>query len=187
MRFRSERGEVIGDEPANTRCDPDFAEETLRQGEEGAGLPILHPLRQGLANGHSAPCLRPDAVQQRRARCGRDHVRADRGGRAGDLVEPAGRGTACEDVSVSAGATGDDPEARRRRASARHPDDPGPGGADRGEAGAGADLRDGPGAGGLWLPAGTQRGRRDRAGADPAAPAPAKAGGRATPTWSTPI
>ena len=33
-----------------------------------------------------------------------------------------------------AGATGDDPEARRRRATARHPDDPGSCGADRGEA-----------------------------------------------------
>jgi len=29
--FEANEGEVIGDEPANTRCDPDFAEETLRQ------------------------------------------------------------------------------------------------------------------------------------------------------------
>src|SRR5690242_10878093 len=32
---------VIGDEPANTRCGPDFAEETLRQGESRAGLALL--------------------------------------------------------------------------------------------------------------------------------------------------
>ena len=49
-----------------------------------------------------------------------------------------------EDVPAPAGATGDDPEARRRRAAARHTDDPGPGGADRRETGAGADLRGGP-------------------------------------------
>src|SRR5690348_4879504 len=35
---------------------------------------------------------------------------------------------------------GDDPEARRRRTAARHPDDPGPGGADRRQARAGASI-----------------------------------------------
>src|SRR5208337_2272041 len=45
---RSRRDEVIGDEPANARCDPDFAEETLWQGEEGAELPVQSALRQGL-------------------------------------------------------------------------------------------------------------------------------------------
>jgi hypothetical protein len=79
-----------------------------------------------------------------------------------------------------AGAAGDDPKARRRRASARHPDDPGPGGADRREAGAGADLRGGSGTGRLRLSAETQRGRCDQGGA-PACFA------RATPMWSTPI
>jgi RNA-directed DNA polymerase len=47
------------------------------------------------------------------------------------LAKPDPRG-----VSVPAGAAGDDPQARRRRAAARHPDHSGPGGADRGEAGA---------------------------------------------------
>jgi hypothetical protein len=37
-------------------------------------------------------------------------------------------------------AAGDDPEARRRRASSRYPNDPGPCGANRRETGAGADL-----------------------------------------------
>ena len=44
---------------------------------------------------------------------------------------------------TSTGAAGDDPEARRRRAAARDSDDTGPGGADRRQAGAGADLRGG--------------------------------------------
>ena len=46
-----------------------------------------------------------------------------------------------EDVPTRTGAPGDDPEARWRRAAARYPNDPGPGGADRRQAGAGADLR----------------------------------------------
>jgi RNA-directed DNA polymerase len=44
------------------------------------------------------------------------------------------------DVSVPAGPTGDDPEGRRRGTAARYPDDPGPGGADRGQTGAGTNL-----------------------------------------------
>ena len=49
-----------------------------------------------------------------------------------------------EGVQACTDATGDDSEARRRRAATRHPDKPGSGGADRGQAGAGADLRRGP-------------------------------------------
>ena len=45
------------------------------------------------------------------------------------------------DLSVPAGATGDDPESRWRRAAARYPDEPGPGGADRRQTGAGTDIR----------------------------------------------
>ena len=62
-------------------------------------------------------------------------------------------GPRCEDVPAGTGAAGDDPEARWRRAAARHPDDPGPGGADRRQAGAGTDLRGGLRARGLWLSA----------------------------------
>jgi RNA-directed DNA polymerase len=40
-------------------------------------------------------------------------------------------GPCCTDLSARTGATGDDPEAWRWRAAPRHPDDPGPGGADR--------------------------------------------------------
>jgi len=60
------------------------------------------------------------------------------------------------DVPVPAGAAGDDPKARRRRASARHPNDTGSGGADRGKVGSGADFRGGHGPGGVRLSAGTQ-------------------------------
>src|SRR3954449_9680996 len=41
------------------------------------------------------------------------------------------------------GAAGDDPQARRRRTPARHPDHSGPGGPDRRQAGAGTHLRGG--------------------------------------------
>ena len=61
---------------------------------------------------------------------------------AGEEVLAGGSETGIdhEDVSSCTGATGDDPEAGRRRTSARHPDDPGPGGSDRRQAGVGADL-----------------------------------------------
>ena len=72
-----------------------------------------------------------------------------------------------EDVPAPAGATGDDPEAWRRRTSARHPDDSGSGGSDRRQAGAGTDLRGGPRGQCLWLSARPQRGRR-RQGSAPA-------------------
>ena len=45
------------------------------------------------------------------------------------------------DESVPAGATGDDSQVRRWRATARYPDHTGPGGADRREIGAGTDIR----------------------------------------------
>src|SRR3954466_2703403 len=56
-----------------------------------------------------------------------------------------------EDVPARTGAAGDDPQARRRRTPARHPDHSGPGGPDRRQAGAGPHLRGG--LRGLWLSA----------------------------------
>src|SRR5688572_12142134 len=53
---------VIGDEPGNTRTDPDPPEEALSQGEGGTGLPLLPALRQDSPGRHSAPrlCAGPD-------------------------------------------------------------------------------------------------------------------------------
>ncbi|HSA80904.1 MAG TPA: reverse transcriptase domain-containing protein, partial [Geminicoccaceae bacterium] len=53
-------------------------------------------------------------------------LRGGRGRRAGRLARRHQEGPRCEDVSAGAGATGGDPETRRRRAAARHPDNPGP-------------------------------------------------------------
>ena len=105
-------------------------------------------------------------------------LRGDRGGRAGGVARRHQEGPGREDVPARTGATGDDPEARRRRAAARHPDDPGPGGADRRQAGAGADLRGGSRPCGLWLPAGAERDRRDQGGARAALPRLHRCGGR---------
>ena len=80
------------------------------------------------------------------------------------------RGTRLEDVPATAGATGDDPEAGGRRTPARHPDDPGPGGSDRRQAGAGTDLRGGLRGQCLWLSARTRCGRRDQGSAPAALP-----------------
>jgi hypothetical protein len=68
----------------------------------------------------------------------------DQGGRARGVVGRLQVSVADANQPSSTGATGDDPEARRWRAAARHPDDPGPGGASCGQAGAGADRRSGP-------------------------------------------
>src|SRR6201987_3455400 len=64
------------------------------------------------------------------------------------------------------------------RAAARHPDDPGPGGANRGQAGAGADLRGGPRSRGPWLSAWAERGRCDQGGARDGLPGLHRCGGR---------
>src|SRR5918911_5701257 len=48
---------AIGDEPGNTRTDPEPSEEAVSQGEGGTSLPLLPALRQGLSRGHPAPCL----------------------------------------------------------------------------------------------------------------------------------
>src|ERR1700693_2322468 len=54
-----------------------------------------------------------------------------------------GGGTGFEDVRARSGAAGVHTEAGRRRATARHSDDPGSGGPDRRQACAGTDLRGG--------------------------------------------
>src|SRR5271169_1892213 len=67
-------------------------------------------------------------VRQRRgAWGGRGDVRSDRGGGSGALAGWLGGGASDEALSSPACAKGADPEAWRRRASARHPDDSGPG------------------------------------------------------------
>src|ERR1019366_9342139 len=53
---------------------------------------------------------------------GRDNVRDDRGGGAGDVVIGLADGPRGEDVQGSSGAQGDDAEARGWRKATRHPD-----------------------------------------------------------------
>src|SRR5450755_39753 len=68
------------------------------------------------------------------------------GGRSVGRGEVAGgpaRGTGFEDVPARSGAAGVHTEAGRRRATARHSDDPGSGGPDRCQTRAGTDLRGG--------------------------------------------
>jgi hypothetical protein len=171
---------VIGDEPGNTREDPDPSEEAVLQGEGGAGVPFLPALRQDLPRGHSGSRLCAGPCERGRAGRGRNDIRADRGGRVGRMARRPQEGPYCTDLSARTGATDDDSEARRRRATPRHPDDPGPGGADRRQAGAGAHLRGGSRPCGPWLSAGTERDRCDPGGARAALP-------RLHPTWWTPI
>ena len=90
----------------------------------------LWDLGQGLARGHSRARLPCGEGQQGCGGSGRRDVSADRiPGPRGVAGKPARR-LALEELPASAGAAGDDSQARRRPASARHPDHPGPGGAD---------------------------------------------------------
>ena len=96
-----------------------------------------------------------------------DRLPADRGGGRREVAGRAARGSRLEDLPAPGRATGDDPEARRRRTPARHSHDSGPGGADRRQTGAGADLRGGFRGQRPWLPPQAERGRCGR----PSAPA----------------
>src|ERR671910_2488030 len=60
--FDGGEDEVIGDEPGNTRTDPDPPEEALSQGEGGTGLPLLPALRQDLSRGHPSSVARTSFV-----------------------------------------------------------------------------------------------------------------------------
>ena len=107
------------------------SEKALLQGEGGARLPLLHPLRQDLPPGHSRPRLCACPRQRGRAGSGRDDLRADRGVGGGGVAGGPARGPCLEAVPARSGAAGDDPEAGGRRTSARHPDDSGSGGPNR--------------------------------------------------------
>src|SRR5918994_7549055 len=65
--FDGGEDEVIGEEPGNTRTDPDSPEEALSQGEGGTGLPLLPALRQGSPRRHPAPRLCAGSCERGRA------------------------------------------------------------------------------------------------------------------------
>src|ERR1039457_1946570 len=138
MGFGRRRGEVIGDEPENTDSDPDSSEKAVSQGEGRTGLPLLSALRQDLPRGHPCPCLRVGESQSRGSGRRWPEVRGNRDGRAGEVAGGYQEWTSEEDVPATAGATGDDPETRRRGKATGDTDDKGPRGADLGQAGAGA-------------------------------------------------
>src|SRR5919112_370762 len=95
-----------GDEPGNTRTDPDSPEEALSQGEGGTGLPLLPALRQGSPRRHPAPRLCAGSCERGRAGGGRDNLRDDRGEGAGDVAGRAPGRPDREDIQTRAGAAG---------------------------------------------------------------------------------
>jgi Reverse transcriptase (RNA-dependent DNA polymerase) len=122
---------VIGGDPQRAKV----ASSTLQQAAVRAGV------------GRGKIC-REDILQHAYARprqCGGTgrgwgELRGDRGGGRQGVAGRPGEGTDREDVPAGTGAAGDDPEAGGRRTPARHPDDPGSGGPDRRQAGAGTDF-----------------------------------------------
>src|SRR5215472_1937064 len=115
---------VIGDEPGNTRKDPDPSEKAISQGEGGARLPFLCALRQDLSRGHSAPRLWFGPRERGRTWSGRDRLRADRAEGPGGVAGGLARGPGLEEVPARSGAAGENTETRGRRATARHSDAP---------------------------------------------------------------
>ena len=88
----------------------------------GAEVPLLAAGGQGLAQRHSRARLAAGEGQRRGGGSGRRDVSADRvRGSPGVVAKPARR-VALEELPASAGATGEDSQARRRPTSARHPD-----------------------------------------------------------------
>src|ERR687884_376203 len=94
---------AIGDEPGNTRTDPEPSEEAVSQGEGGTSLPLLPALRQGLSRGHPAPCLCAGPCQRGSAGGGRGELRGDRGDGAGGVAGPSPGRPRGEDVQTPAG------------------------------------------------------------------------------------
>src|SRR5579864_4720820 len=152
-------------EPDNTRVDPDASEKALSQGEGRAGISLLPTLRQDISRRCASPCLCSGASESRRAGCRRLHIRADRSRRVGRVVNGFEEGTARQDVPGTTGAAGDAAEAGWRRAATGDSDHTGPSGAASRQAGAGTDLRGGPGAERLWVSSAAERARRDPASA----------------------
>src|SRR5207342_2248825 len=105
-------GAVIDDESGNTEKDTGTSDQAVSQGEERAGIPLLHALRQDLSGGHSDPCVRTGASQSGRARSRWTDFRANRVNRAGEVAGRHPTGVTQQDVSTTAGAEGNDPEAR---------------------------------------------------------------------------
>ncbi len=52
---------MIDDESNNTESGTGTSDQAVSKGEERAGIPLLHALRQDLSRGHSGPCLRTGA------------------------------------------------------------------------------------------------------------------------------
>src|SRR5712692_8437321 len=140
MRFGRRRGEVIGDEPGNTNEDPDTSEEAVPKGEGRAELPFLFALRQDVPGRRAGPCVRIGEVQSGRAGRGWTELPGNRIAGFGGMAERHQRRPSRQDVSTTGRATGDDPEARRRRTATRYSYYTGSGGADSRQAVAGANL-----------------------------------------------
>ena len=96
--------------------------QAVSQGEERAGVPLLPALRQDLSRRHSGPCLRTGARQPGGTGRRWAEILGNRVTGFGGVVDRHPTGVAQPDVPTTAGAAGDDPEARRRRAAARDSD-----------------------------------------------------------------
>src|SRR5207245_349447 len=121
---------------------------------------LIHPRRSAVGFR-----LRVGENQRRSAWGGSAKLPGDRSRRPGGMAGPPEEGTDRGNVPAPTRAEGDDPKAGGRRETTGHPDDSGPGGANRRQAGAGADLGSGSGAERLRLPPAAERARRRSEGA----------------------
>ena len=105
--------------------------EAVLQGEDGTSVPFCLLYDKIYRD----DMLWPTPARWSRAnwarRGGRDAIRDDRGDGVGGAARRDEKRPRREDAQADTGAEGDDPQALRRRAAARHPDDAGQGGSDR--------------------------------------------------------
>src|SRR3954453_308830 len=95
--FRTRRRQGIDDE-SRTRSSRATPEEALREGQAGAGLPVLFAVRQGVLGRDPASRLPASESKCRGGRCRRGSVRGYRGVRGGPVAGRASAGTAGRDL-----------------------------------------------------------------------------------------
>src|SRR5262249_43821718 len=69
---------AIDDESSNARTNPGAATEAIPEGQAGADLPLLCPLRQSVSMGHSGSCLSARQIEWWGCGCGQNGFRGHR-------------------------------------------------------------------------------------------------------------
>ena len=143
--------------PINSEQRSETADGVARESEGRSRLPVLCPVRQDQARGHSGPCLCPVPLQQGRAGRGPSGLRGRRGVRGRAMAGRTGACAQAGDLPTGPYQTRFHTEGQRQTQAAGHLNLAGSGLHDSSDAGAGADLRSRPSIGTLCLPSRAKR------------------------------